>query len=151
MAYLKPSMFRRTGKFLADTVKWASLNTMKGARSIPGGMSSFAGGVKSASSKIGMGAVDTVKYIRQNPTNSFKYGMKYGVGYGIGGGVALGAVAMGIGSSFAKGTTGIVNRTMRGILPNTQYPAASGMFGTRTSAQAGPAGIEGLKFNFRRR
>ena len=94
MAYLKPSMFRRTGKFLADTVKWANLNTMKGARSIPGGMSSFAGGVKSASSKIGMGAVDTVKYIRQNPKNSFKYGMKYGVGYGIGGGVALSALQL---------------------------------------------------------
>ena len=39
----------------------------------------------------------------------------------------------------------------RGILPNTAYPVSSGQFGYRTARDAGPAGIAGLKFQFRRR
>jgi hypothetical protein len=107
MAYIKPNMFGRTGKFFANTVKGADFGKIK---------------------------------------KPIKYGIM-----GTGGAMALGLGALGAGSAFTKGVFGVANKTMRGILPNTYYPAASGMFGTRTSTQAGPAGIEGLKFNFRRR
>ena len=37
---------------------------------------------------------------------------------------------------------------VRGLFPGSAYPAESGRFGTRTNNQ--PAGINGLRFNFRR-
>ena len=36
------------------------------------------------------------------------------------------------------------------MLPNTAYPAAKGRFGVRTGG-GGPVGIEGMRFNFRRK
>ena len=146
MAYIKPSMFKRTGKFFADTVKWAGLGTMRGAKALPSGMQSFAGGMGAAGMGLMRGSIAAGKYAIKNPGKTVRYGM-----IGTGGALALGAGVAGVGSSLAKGAFGVANKTMRGILPNSQYPAASGMFGTRTASQAGPAGIEGLRFNFRRR
>jgi len=59
----------------------------------------------------------------------------------------------------ALGTVGIkatmwLDKTRMNIvktmLPNTAYPAAKGRFGVRTGG-GGPVGIEGMRFNFRRK
>ena len=99
-----------------------------------------------AGSSIGRGLMSTARHVRRNPGNTLRRGV-----LGAGGLLAAGMTGMGIASKATMGTFGIANKTLRGIMPNTYYPAASGQFGVRTSTQAGPAGIEGLKFNFRRR
>lgn len=65
--------------------------------------------------------------------------------------IGAGLFSAGIAAFAIKGVSTFGEGIMRGVAPNTYYPATSGRFGVRTAAQAGPAGIEGLKFQFRRR
>jgi len=47
--------------------------------------------------------------------------------------------------------TKVTRAFRRGLLPNTAHAAGGGQFGFRTARDAGPAGIEGLRFQFRRK
>ena len=136
MAYLKPSMFKRASKFTADTFKWGASKTMRGMRATPGVIGSVPLGIKSMGLSTHRGIVNASKFAFNNKKKTAFYGIAGGLGAA---------------SVIGKSGFGIANKTMRGILPNTQYPAASGRFGVRTSTQAGPAGIDGLKFNYRRK
>jgi hypothetical protein len=84
---------------------------------------------------MGMSGLTMARHVAKNPA----------VTLAVGGG-ALGT-AFGVG----KGLTRTANKAMAGLMPNTAYPAASGRFGVRTASQAGPAGIQGLRFNFKRK
>lgn len=66
-------------------------------------------------------------------------------------GAAIGFAPVGAAAHLAGTASRFMTGMMNGIFPNTIYPQASGRFGLRTSTQAGPAGIEGLRFNFRRK
>lgn len=68
---------------------------------------------------------------------------RLGLGLGIAGlgAAALGATAAYKLSNFREGL-------VRGLFPGSAMPMEAGTFGTRTTAQ--PAGIGGLRFNFRR-
>jgi len=68
---------------------------------------------------------------------------RLGLGAGLAGigAAALGATAVYKLSNFRDGLA-------RGLFPNSSMPMESGMYGHRTSSQ--PAGIGGLRFNFRR-
>lgn len=70
---------------------------------------------------------------------------------GIVGKIGIAALTTGILSKTMKSTTNIGNNFMRGLHPRSSYPVASGRFGVRVSSQSTPAGISGLKFNFRKR
>lgn len=141
--YMKPNMFRRASEYIGSTLKWGAGNMGRGVRKVPNLVASVPSGVKTAGIGIANATAAAAKYSMKNP--------KKAITYGIGGPLALGMGAVGIGSAVTKKAFGVANNAMRGILPNTYYPAASGRFGVRTASQAGPAGIEGLKFNFRRR
>jgi hypothetical protein len=54
-------------------------------------------------------------------------------------------------SSLALGAKRVSDNFLKGLLPNTAYPASSGSYGFRTASDAGPAGLAGLRFNFRRK
>jgi hypothetical protein len=63
--------------------------------------------------------------------------LMYGAGY-----IGLGTMIYG---------SNVSTNVLKGLHPGSAYPVSSGRFGTRTASQAGPAGIQGLKFNFRRK
>lgn len=65
-------------------------------------------------------------------------------------GPAIGGVAS-IGLYAANQVTRKMVNIQGSVFPNTITPAGTGRFGIRTARDAGPAGIEGLKFQFRRR
>jgi len=80
---------------------------------------------------------------------TLKRGVSKAGGYA---GVGIGAAAVTAGLGM-KGTMWLEKSRMnilKSILPNTAYPSTSGRFGVRTGG-GGPAGIEGMRFNFRRK
>ena len=69
---------------------------------------------------------------------------------------ALGLTAVAAGATMAVTGVGVMatrfsNSVLRTLHPNSSYPMAYGSYGYRTAADAGPAGLVGLKFQFRRR
>jgi hypothetical protein len=72
----------------------------------------------------------------------------------IGTGTTITGMAVGVLGTIGMKTVPWLEKSrmniLKATLPNTAYPSASGKFGVRTGG-AGPAGIEGMRFNFRRR
>lgn len=68
----------------------------------------------------------------------------------LGKGLVLSAT-FGLGAKAALSVSRFGEGMMKGMYPRSSYPLAYGKHGFRTAAQAGPAGINGLKFNFRRK
>jgi hypothetical protein len=72
----------------------------------------------------------------------------------IGTGTAITGMAVGALGTIGMKTVPWLEKSrmniLKATLPNTAYPSASGKFGVRTGG-AGPAGIEGMRFNFRRK
>ncbi len=64
---------------------------------------------------------------------------------------ALGLAGTSLMARGALGLTHMGQNAMAGLYPRSAYPLSFGQYGFRTAAEAGPAGIAGLKFQFRRR
>lgn len=99
------------------------------------GMSFMEKGARSTTSRL------TRALARYGSTVSAAKRLGLGAGLAGIGAAALGATAAYKLSNFREGLT-------RGLFPNSAMPMESGMYGHRTSSQ--PAGIGGLRFNFRR-
>jgi len=72
---------------------------------------------------------------------------KMGRAFHLGTAAAIGTVALGV--SAIKGADRWRNNIMKGLYPGSALPMESGRFGIRTNRTQ--AGVDGVRFNFRRR
>lgn len=80
----------------------------------------------------------------RRPLSTSSSRIKFGLATG---GAALGAIGL---MKLTMGAERFRRNIVRGLYPNTASPAGGGKFGAN-AGPAAPAGIDGLKFNFRRK